>query len=176
MLPDNESSHPRPILDGDAFALAEYSALRDEILKRIDLQQQILSITFVAASLMLSLGAQYVGRPIILLLYPILAWFLAAGWVQHNLRVQRASPYLQEEIETRVKGGGWERHRVSQTQHSKYSASAAFARGAFVVTQLTAVLLAVPRCTFTMDEIILLILSVLSILVTFRMIRTLPRM
>ena len=69
------------------FLIAEYSALREEILKRTELQHQLILAALVAVGTFLSVGLE-TNSVLIMLLYPILALFLATAWEQNNIRVQ----------------------------------------------------------------------------------------
>jgi len=76
-------------IDDKDFAIAEYSALRDEILKRIELQNQILNLTLILAGTVVSVGFQLNNGPIMLLIYPPIALVLSSGWEQNNLRIRQ---------------------------------------------------------------------------------------
>lgn len=91
--------------------LAEYSALRDEILKRIDTRQQIISytITIAAAFLTFAVGTDVFNSPFPLLIYPILATFLAMAWSHSDQRAGEIGEYIREEIEPNLPGMGWEK-------------------------------------------------------------------
>lgn len=97
--------------DDNAFALAEYSALRDEILKRIETQNQILNLTLIIVGTLVSVGYQLSNGPIILLVYPLIALVLSANWEQNNLRIRQIGVYIRERIESRTSSGGWEQYR-----------------------------------------------------------------
>jgi hypothetical protein len=75
----------------DQFMLAEYNALRDELLKRAEFQQQILSLTLVIFGTILTFGLQ-VHSASIILLYPLLSLFLAASWRHDGLTEKGFSP------------------------------------------------------------------------------------
>jgi hypothetical protein len=75
-------SNKNNTVDIDKIA-TEYNALRDEILKRIELRQQFVSMTLTIAGVFLGIG---VTTDTIALVYPLLATFLAIGWAQNDLR------------------------------------------------------------------------------------------
>jgi hypothetical protein len=118
------------------FALAEYSTLREEILKRIELQNQILNLTLIIAGTMISVGFQLTNGPIILLIYPPIALVLSAGWEQNNLRIRQIGIYIRERVERRFAIGGWEQYRIDAGV--KPTGTARFARLAFIITQIVA--------------------------------------
>jgi HAD superfamily hydrolase (TIGR01484 family) len=96
------------------FLLAEYSALRNEILKRTEIQHQLLAMALTAAGVFMALGGQ--GSA---LAYPILATFLAAAWAQNDMRSRRMGVYVREQIETRLRypESGWQ-HVLRSTSSS----------------------------------------------------------
>jgi hypothetical protein len=87
----------------------EYKALRDELLKRIELRQNILSLTFSIATIFLTVG---IGFGILeddhhnsigfaALCYPLVATFLALSWAQVDHRITDIGNYIKENIEKR---------------------------------------------------------------------------
>ncbi|UCC76608.1 MAG: hypothetical protein JSW37_14055, partial [Anaerolineales bacterium] len=91
--------------------LAEYQALRGEIVKRIELRQQVLSFTLLGAGGLLSLGLQSDEVRVtlaILLMYTVLALFLALVWMQSDLRVHDMAEYIRTRIEPAHDGLCWE--------------------------------------------------------------------
>jgi hypothetical protein len=81
-----------PTKDDTAFALAEYSALRDEIMKRIEFQNNVLNWTLVIAGSVVTFALQ-LNNAMILLLYPPIAFGLSASWYQNNLRIRQLGAY-----------------------------------------------------------------------------------
>lgn len=155
---------PSHLIDASAFALAEYSSLRSELLKHRDYQHQAIQLAFVAAGTFLSLNSRVGTQPILLLAYPILALFLSLGWTSSAIRINRITLYISENIEKRVSGGGWEHFLHSKTRDIKRSMNVFYARGAFIGTQLIAILLALPQISFTPLEILFLVADLLAIL------------
>lgn len=88
--------------------LAEYQSLREEILKRIEIRQQVLTFTLVVAGAILSYGTAKPDDGVILLLYPLLALFLAIAWMQSDVRAGEIGNYIKEQIETKLDGIRWE--------------------------------------------------------------------
>jgi hypothetical protein len=58
----SDETNLKNIEDPD-FALAEYSALRDEILKRIEFQNQIVNLTLIVAGTAVSVAFQLSNGP-----------------------------------------------------------------------------------------------------------------
>ena len=167
--------------------LAEYNALRDEILKRVELQQQILSLTLVIFGTILTFGLQ-VHSASIILLYPLLSLFLAASWRHDGLTVKRISIYIRDQIEAPIGENtlGWEhrarRRQKSQSKFTFLSAKGAFAggfnflsaRGVFAGTSLLATLLAIPFAKVDVVDMFLFALAIVSIVSSIVMLRYSP--
>jgi hypothetical protein len=94
----------RPPWEG---AEIEYTAMRAEVLARIGLRQQILTGTLTLGGVLLGVGLQW---PLIALLYPPLAAFLAVAWAQNDYRVRDLSKYIREEVEPHLPAVRWESH------------------------------------------------------------------
>ena len=58
MVAENQISPANKAPEPDVFLLAEYAALRAELLKRIELQHQLISLTLIVFGTMLSFGLQ----------------------------------------------------------------------------------------------------------------------
>ncbi len=125
--------------------VAEYTTLREEIVKRIEVQHQILSLTLLAAGALLGIGVQSAlpSSGVALQIYPILALFLSVAWAHNGARVVTISGYL-EVLESRSQGQlGWESFIHHQATSPTRSILAA--RGIFVTTQILALALAFVR-------------------------------
>lgn len=145
------SSFSRKLLESEA----EYAALRDEILKRIELQYQLLNLALIVAGTFLTIslsggaltGAAGSGGPrLLLLLCTPLEMFLALGWADHNVQIAKAGVYIRTHYDE-----GWE---TSWPQNEglagprKHAVRHLFvggipAGGIFVCTQILTLLLAV---------------------------------
>lgn len=122
--------------------LAEYSALRAEILKRFEIQFQLVSLAVIAAGTIFIAGIQSsdhrVGA-VLTLGYPILALFLATAWGHNDRRVWQLGTYIREHIETAlgVDRLGWEHHHVAATLGPRYVLHAM--KGVFLGTEVFAI-------------------------------------
>jgi hypothetical protein len=126
--------------DNSAFALAEYSALRDEILKRIEFQNNTLNWALVIAGSVVTFGLQ-LNNPMILLLYPPIALGLSASWEQNNLRIRQLGAYIRKRIESRFPNNGWEQYRIDESV--KVTGTAKFARETFRYSQIAMLVLSI---------------------------------
>jgi 8-oxo-dGTP diphosphatase len=147
--------------------LAEYSALRSEILKRMDMRQQMLTFTLVIAGTILSFGVQDEVSPMVLLLYPILAMFLATAWTQSDTRIWDIAEYIKNHIETNLSGINWEHYVHDKNKTRKVRILELTATGVFLTTEVLTVLLAFPRLRFSIEEILLLAFAGLAFVLTF---------
>jgi hypothetical protein len=146
------------------FLLQQYGKLREEIYHRTYVQQQLVTIAVLGAGAVLTVGSQAnatLGIPA-LLLYPLLAMFLALAWSTQyaNIRTMGAFIARQErEIFLGDDAGayGWE----TLLQHSSFggkSGRALFsgwldAKGIFVGLQSLAIALAVARSGISVHAI-----------------------
>lgn len=149
------------------FLLTEYNALRDEILKRTDIQHQLISITLVAFGALISLGLQ--NSPTALLAYPLLALFLTVVWSYNDIRIRQLGIYIRDRIESRLAGvgEGWE-HTISSDVVSRLVGSRIIlaTRGIFWGTELLAVgLYLVDRLggVLPRGDVVLLLLDLVAI-------------
>ena len=104
--------------DPSHFLLAEYGELRGEILKRSEMQHQLISITLVALGALTTIGLR--DSPGALLAYPMLALFLAAAWTYNDIQIAQLGIYIRYRIEDQLigEGLGWE-HAILSDRASK---------------------------------------------------------
>lgn len=137
---------------GKDLFIAQYEALRAEIHQRLDQRQQLLTYTLVGAASFFSIGVQPGITSVTILCYPILAFFQACAWGQHDNRIRQLNLYLQE-IEDRhldTLGPGWETYRRALWKTSRKSLAhfvSLPAQGLFVGSQLLALLIGLARET-----------------------------
>lgn len=100
----------KPSSEGEYMIVcAEYSSLRQEILKMIEMQFQVISILVVALGAMLSVALQS-KIAAIAFTFPFLSLFLCVIWQNKAHAISRCSIYLALELEPRVGSNllGWE--------------------------------------------------------------------
>ncbi|MFM7220961.1 MAG: DNA-binding protein [Nodosilinea sp.] len=76
------------------FNELEYTSIRDEILKRMELRLQIMSVTLTLAGAFIGFG---VSNTLLSLVYPPLAALLAMLWVQNDTRSRQLGKYIQSD-------------------------------------------------------------------------------
>ncbi len=99
-----------PVLSIEEMGSAtEYKALRDEILKRIELQYQYMSLALITLGTTLGLGLQARASTIVLV-YPLAAPFLAAAWAFDDYVIRLLANYIKVRIEPGIgkSNMGWE--------------------------------------------------------------------
>jgi hypothetical protein len=141
---------------------AEYTALREEILKLTDIQSQIVVITLVSFGTVLTVGSQIKSAAIILV-YPVLALFLAIGWINNAHGIDLLGKYIQDQIEIRVgiENIGWE--HFSKKERTQYSFIAFWgSRAIFFVTQILALIVGISAANFNVLTVLLIIVAFLS--------------
>ena len=128
----------------------EYKALRDEILKRIEMRQQIVAVALTLAGIFLGVG---INTESVALVYPPLAMFLAFGWAQNDFRIRESAKYIRENLESRIPGLKYETH-VQEQRRTPGSSLGSWRfvvlshGGVFLVTQLMAIGIELLKLTF----------------------------
>ncbi|WP_405537344.1 hypothetical protein [Streptomyces sp. NBC_00075] len=97
-------------LGENALVAAEYVSLRSEIVKLIELQAQLVSLTVISVGAVLGVAVQ-VNNASLAFVYPVLALILGIAWLNHALAIHRCARYLSQDFEPRWGDGvlGWER-------------------------------------------------------------------
>lgn len=94
-------SEQRAVAQGDPrdeFFLTQFRALRDEMVKHIELRDQSMSITLIAFGSLAAAMAQNPSAPF-LFLYPILVLFLTSAWSYHERVIRQIGKYIREQVE-----------------------------------------------------------------------------
>ena len=162
------SSTPSP-KESLGFLLAEYEALRAEILKRTEIQHQLISLALIATGTFLTIGSATAT-----LAYPILAIFLAAAWIQSDVRIGQLGAYIKKRIEERLFGSnlGWEHFYTSLHDMPRLGSLAHLAsRGVFVGTQILTVFVSLLMNSFPTEDIVLLLVDSFVIVLTIFLLR-----
>jgi hypothetical protein len=143
------------------FLLAEYAKLRDEILKRTEIQHQLISLALVATGTFLAMDSLTAK-----LTYPVLALFLSIAWVQSDIRIGQLGMYIRERIEGRLGDIGWEHFHTPLRDLGRMGSLAHFAsRGILCGTQFLTVLVSLLIANFsTLDKVLLCLDSLVIIL------------
>ena len=145
----------------------EYNHLRAEIIKRIELRQQMSAITLTLAGVFLSVG---LTNQLVLLVYPVLAMFLAFGLAQNDYRIRELAKYIRENIEIKIPDLNYESHahekRIEGGGHlGSWRIIILSYGGIFLLTQLMAIGIALLKLTFNILSLSLLGIDIITILV-----------
>lgn len=166
-----ETNVPKEQPETQALLLAEYGALREEILKRIELRSQVTSLALVVLGTMLGFGLQAHSSSVILL-YPILATFLAANWTHNGVSIKEKAIYIRDHIESRVGANtiAWE-HRSGPSRKPLDRLNFWSASGIFIGTSLFAIVIALPLAKFDTVEILLFFFALISVICSIIVLR-----
>jgi hypothetical protein len=104
------------------IVLAEFNALRAEIIARQASAQSLLSIQLTAAGALFSLALSGAGRAAVLLVLPLITYMLAGRAVAHSYACLSIGTYIRTQLSPWVSGGlGWEQwirsHRSSPKRY-----------------------------------------------------------
>lgn len=143
---------------------AEYNSLRDELIKRIEIRQNIVSLVFVSASTLLGFSIKSTE---LAFLYPPLSLLLCVMWAQNDMRALQITDYLQtlENEDTKL---GWTTfYKQAQGQGSFFSGlpfSVIAPGGTFILTSLMAFGIGCSRWPSSGLYLTLLIADIISIM------------
>lgn len=100
------------------------------------------------------------------MVYPFFAAFIVAGWVNSDNSIQCIAQYIKSHIETTLgeNNTGWE-HRFEFQRSDGLSALSV--GGTFVGTSLFAILVGISLVSFDATEVLLLIMSGISLIFSF---------
>jgi hypothetical protein len=148
------------------FYLAEYNALRAEILKRMGIRHQLFTFTLVVAGTFLSIGLATNLSYKMLFAYPLVTLFISGSWMQSDFRIYQLGQYIKNQIETRFlpPKKGWEHmHESVETINLVGSI-----RGIILSTQLLLVFIGLLLVNFQPDtiDLILLALDLIAFILT----------
>ena len=146
----------------------EYNSIRSEILKRIEMRQQLISITLTLAGIFISFG---LTNELVPLIYPPLAMFLAFGWAQNDFRIRRLARYVRDELESLDIGLHYESAMDEDRKLDKGLVSWRFVvishSGIFLFTQILAIGIDLLRHNFQFDTLRIVLLCVDTIAIIF---------
>jgi putative flippase GtrA len=154
--------------------VAEYRSLRSEVIARIGIGQNLVSLTLVVTGVFLSTGLQPKISASVLLIYPIIAFFLATGWTFNDARTGQIANYIRQ-IEDKYHVIGWGNHLEkvkAKVPLPSRLIGLLSASGVFVTTQFIAILLVCTKMPFSTSEWILFAIDLVFIVCTIVILRT----
>jgi hypothetical protein len=132
--------------DSSQFLLAEYKELRGEILKRSEIQHQLISFSLAALGALMAVGLK--DSPNALLAYPIVTLGLAIGWTYNDLQIAQLGLYIKHRIESRLAalGIGWQHYITSEAASKRIGSLAKLStRGVFWISEILTIVLYVGK-------------------------------
>jgi hypothetical protein len=97
--------------------IAEFEALRTEILQRQNMQWSIFALQLTAGAVVFSFSLSNSSHIDFLLILPLLTWALSGRYVSQHIAIQRLGRYIREVLEPKTGGRlAWE--SWSKSQHS----------------------------------------------------------
>jgi hypothetical protein len=85
--------------------LAEFDALRSEILQLSDQQWRTTTVLITTTGAVFGFGLSGNGRIPLLLIMPFAAYMLCSQWVHSHDLINRAAHYIRTELDSKVSGG-----------------------------------------------------------------------
>jgi hypothetical protein len=145
---------------------AEYTNLRAEIIKLVELQHQILIATLVAVGAFLTIGLQSSSKPSVLLAYPLVSLCLATQWSRDDFRIRQIASYLHR-LELKHSELGWVAHLMKSNPrsflHEGYVYSAV---SMFLTAQILTFVISFTKGKFSSLECILAFADLACMIVT----------
>jgi hypothetical protein len=191
MLP-SERGEPPSISESSPSGDAEYVALREEILRRLELQYQGVTLALLSTGTLITVALQ-VQSSSALLVYPILALFLFTAWANNGALIDQISIYIRDNYESvgnwrtqtrpsdqkNLKTGagtriGWEHHVWGKRATTKVYLGFGFhgviepvaTVGIFLSTQVLTLILAYLNYKATTTEKVLFAFSIFAVILT----------
>ena len=113
--------------------LEEYKMLRNDIQQRINFRFQLFNLLLVALAAILSIGLEK-KNPDMLLVYPILSFFLTMSWIHQSVVMVKLARYLRDELEPKIPGLVWESYiQKDFKRFSSFSFIGMFANSGFIL-------------------------------------------
>jgi hypothetical protein len=105
---DDTSPEPNPN-EGLEGALAEFSALRQEILERVKAQQQLLTLQLTVTATIFGFAISQQDMAAVMLIVPFSSYLLCGRLVSQHFGTVRVAEFIREHLSKRVPGGlHWE--------------------------------------------------------------------
>jgi antibiotic biosynthesis monooxygenase (ABM) superfamily enzyme len=145
----------------------EYTALREELVKRMEARTQFISITLTLGGAFLGIG--WGQGAVALLVFPPLAALLASGWAQNETRLQQIQVYIREQLSEKIPGLGWEKFAQQmdqQTRSTGWLMDLFSVGGIFILTQILAIFLGSFRLDTTqLVQVLLMVVALASVVI-----------
>lgn len=143
----------------------EYDCLRQEILKRLEIQHTLLNIKLTTDAVFLGLGINS-NSNLLLLLVPIFSLLFTIVWRNNTYYKARISAYIILNYQNNLTNGSWEfdRHTVDKSHsffHRAFMASGVF--GLFIISPIIGLAIVISKESANSIEQILIIVDFFAI-------------
>jgi hypothetical protein len=92
-------------------ALAEFAAMRAEIVARQGFQHTLMALNLTISGTVFGFAFTQSGRLLILLVLPYTTFMTCGRYISHDYGIEQIGQYIREGLSPRVRGGlGWEEH------------------------------------------------------------------
>ena len=154
------------------FVIAEYKALRDEIMKRSEFRYQILSLTLVVAGSLLTFGLQSISPAHVLFVFPIIGCFLSGIWAHNVIVPRQLSAFIRDNVESKYGGWGWETTVEKEWYTLSWLSGIISTSGMFLGLEIISFVLGLLKSTFILTDIVLIAIDSLAIIITLIILRS----
>ncbi len=120
------------------LVLVEYKALRDEIVKRIELRQHVIIAAVTIAGVLLSIGVRW-QNTMVVMMYPSIATLLAIAWVHHDKAIGAMGKFILKRVEDRLGHDGWQSKKQEDREAGKRRFAPMAHCGIIALTQAMAI-------------------------------------
>lgn len=152
-------------MDDNSFNELEYSALREELLKRVELRQTLVSLVVTSAGILLGFS---ITTAELAYLFPPLSLFLCLMWAQNDIRALQITDYLHSLENDRTLLGWTTFYKNKQGKGSILTGipfSVMAPGGIFILTALMAIGIAISKWPSSNLYIWLFVSDIISILI-----------
>lgn len=150
-----DTQDQKAISNDTSLLLAQYHALRAEVLQRQEMENQLATFTVIVFGTILGIGFQNKAAIPLILLYPSLALFLAVNWAHSEYRVRQIGIFIRDRIEAIVGANniGWEHYMAAVNRRALYPLAT---RGIFIMTELLAIVVGISVAPLNSTFLVLL--------------------
>jgi hypothetical protein len=130
----------------------EFSCLRDEYLRRMEMKQKIVELTITIAAAIFGIALTKEASPSLSLIYPPIATFLALGWILQNDVLIMIAKYIREKLEPKDGSLGWEKQRLQERKEiinsgRRWRYAAVSHIGVFIFSEIMAIFIGITKIT-----------------------------
>lgn len=145
----------------------EYNALREEILKRIELSIQLIGANFTIVAAFLAFGVN--NNPVVLCL-PITSMLIAMVYINNSYYIQTISRFISDKYQVENEEIDWESYVNEQKRNAVRSIHRLSvligAPAIFIISSIVALTVGMINYGHTMLEKVLMVLGFIAVLVT----------